>query len=267
MRIIHRLIVDREHRNELRRVGIDLSVEGEPLKGIDSSIVLRVDESDERWPAVRSLIPRLHIFELVFTEFSDQEIDSAKHVCFLSKSFKGYPEPRRDREYLRFTYDLKEYCDACGIGAIQRAPFRIAGEVNLGPKATMQLNWIWDEIFVKPEIWERVFRPFGIEHIPVLGKGGKQLTSLVQLSIKELVPVELDPKLEFQVCSKCHRIKYYPMDRGPWPKPLAPTSSIFKSSQWFGDGREASHEMFVSHDLHREMAVHNLNCNYWACAA
>ena len=45
------------------------------------------------------------------------------------------------------------------IGAKQVSPFRMKESPNWGRRSILQMNWLFDEYFVKPEVWNAVFQP------------------------------------------------------------------------------------------------------------
>jgi len=70
------------------------------------------------------------------------------------------------------------------MGLVQKAPFRMRGEPKWGTKHILQMNWVFDEFFVRIEVWDKVFRKFGIEKLPVVQhKTDKPLESVVQLKV------------------------------------------------------------------------------------
>ena len=73
------------------------------------------------------------------------------------------------------------------------------GEPRWGRRSVLQLNWVFDEYSATPEVWNAVFRPIGVESMPVLGRRGKVLTTVVQMVIDERVPVDVDRRSALQV--------------------------------------------------------------------
>jgi len=54
--------------------------------------------------------------------------------------------------YVHTTYGTSYYCDRCGIGGKQRTPFRFRAEPKPTPQSLLQLNWVFDELFVRPPV-------------------------------------------------------------------------------------------------------------------
>lgn len=128
----------------------------------------QIDESDPRWPTIEALAGQFMAIDIATTKFSLSELERASYVAFAATGHHGYPEPSDDNGYLEATYDLSDYCAVCGIGLQQIRPFRFAKEPVWGLNSVRQLNWIFDEYFVKPEVWSMLFEPFGIGCRPVV---------------------------------------------------------------------------------------------------
>jgi hypothetical protein len=115
-----------------------------------------------KWPQLQVLLRKWgHSEGHVTTEFSKEEIDSARWIE-VGAWHHGYPQPEDDFGYLRATYDLSEWCDACGIGLKQKASFQMKGEPRWGRRAILQLNWVFDELFVTPEVWSASSSPVAL---------------------------------------------------------------------------------------------------------
>jgi hypothetical protein len=127
------------------------------------------------------------------------------------------------------------------------------GEPRWGRRSILQLNWIFDEYFVTPEVWQAVFEPRGIASRPVTNRRGIELRTVVQLVVAEEVGLQTDG-LAQATCAACGRIKYLPVTRGPLP-PLTsePTGHMAKTRELFGSGARAFREVLVSQALRRDL--------------
>lgn len=244
MQIIHHISISSspEIQAELKSMGI--VVAGHGLVSFD------LDESKESWPKVQRWISMRQAVDVARTAFSMQEIKSAKWLELMPDWHHGYPQPNEDVfGYREVTYDLSDYCVQCGIGLKQRAPFRMKSEPRWGRNGIMQLNWIFDEYFVRPEVWRQVFEPRGIGCCQVLNTRGIELTTVLQLAISQEVDIVTDGLL-VQPCTACGRFKYVPVTRGPFPK-LArePAGHMAKTRQYFGSGASASKRIIISQEL------------------
>ena len=171
-----------------------------------------------------------------------------------------YPKPEKDFGYIGVTYDVTDYCSKCGVGAKQIAPFRFRGEPKWGRRHILQVNWVFDEYFVLPEVWERLFKKYGVECMPVVKhKTGQPLESVVQLKIdtRATAPLRIGDT-PHETCLFCHRVKYHSL-RGFFPPfVVRQTADILKTREYFGSGGQAFQRVIVSARLFREIADHKL---------
>lgn len=244
-----RISGEREIR-EFLEACIPLSNETPPPRG---GIVTSFDisESDPKWADAARLAAKFKAIEIITTRFTELELASARYLGIFASSHRGYPEPSQGMGYMEETFDLSDHCSRCGIGCRQVRPFRAKKLPRLG-NSLMQLNWVFDEFFVSPEVWARIFEPRGIGCQPVLldGSEGKIHKSIVQLEISEQIDLELSES-DAVNCPRCGRPKWPVSLRGFLPKPGATRAAIFKSSQFFGNGADAFRFVLVSNSLYR----------------
>src|SRR5262249_37893351 len=104
----------------------------------------------------------------------------------------GYPQPE-DR-YALETYD-SAYCDRCGIGGAQRNAFPFRSEPQVRHSQFLQLNWVFDEFFVRPEVVTGL-KEAGITRVafgPALhSRTGRALETIQQLVILSVLPAALE---------------------------------------------------------------------------
>lgn len=218
-----------------------------------------LDESHESWSRMQRWIALRRPVDLVRTEFSREEIANAELLELMPDWHQGFPQPNQDVfGYLEATYDLSEYCRRCGVGLKQKAPFQLEAEPKWGRNSILQLNWIFDEFFVTPEVWKRVFEPHGVGCRPVVSTIGTELKTVVQLAPTQEADVVTEG-LAFETCAVCKAIKYVPVTRGPFP-PLAgrPEGNMIKTRQFFGSGAAASKRVLISRSLARALAASNV---------
>ncbi|MBL8215031.1 MAG: hypothetical protein JNK87_30210 [Bryobacterales bacterium] len=159
----------------------------------------------------------------------------------------GYPEPSAGFGYIQQTFDMQTYCP-CGLGKRQVAPFRMKREPRWGRRSILQLHWEFETFFVTPAAWERCFRPFGVEKMPVLNhRTGEELASVVQLRIPEETEAHVEG-LRFRACERCGRRKYMPIDGCRFPGPKQVPAPLFHSIERFNDG--AFRLVYVRMDLY-----------------
>jgi hypothetical protein len=255
MKFVHRISTNsnREVRSELASLGINVD-KGHPAPS--RLVSFEIDECDRAWPDVQLWVVKRQALDIVRTVFSKEEITSANHLELVPDWHHGYPQPRAaDFGFREATYDLSNFCAQCGIGAVQRAPFQIMGEPKWGQNNIFQLNWIFDEYFVTPRIWEDVFRPHGIGTRPVMGSKGRDPKTVVQIIIEKEVAIATH-NLAMQKCSSCGRVKYAPVARGPLPPLIEPLPGhIAKTQQYFGSGASAYKCVVISQELARALQV------------
>ena len=248
MRILHHITVGGDNlwvSEALRKMGLKL--EGSGIR--NGPLFFEISEGDPRWTDVAKLIRQNnaseeYLADRVSTEFTQQERDQVNSLSVGICWTTGYPEPSdvapvagtRYLPYFASTYDLTNYCPICLTGARQNAPFRLKKAPVWGRRSLFKLNWVLDEIFVKPDVWSTVFRPLGIEFRPVLlHRTGVPMRTIVQL----VIPNETDLMLDgfpYKVCPRCGTKKYAPVCRGFSPAPTSPVISISKSHEYFGHG-------------------------------
>jgi len=129
----------------------------------------------------------------------------------------------------------------------------MTGEPRWGRRGIMQLNWVFDEYFVRPDVWTAVFEPLGIACRPVTNRRGIELQTVVQLVVEEEVPLQ-PAGLPAETCGTCGRVKYLPVTRGPLP-PLRtdPAAPMAKTREYFGSGARAFHKVLVSRPVARSL--------------
>lgn len=218
--------------------------------------VVVVAESDRRWPLVADLRLRCEAGDLIYTEFSVNELDRAALLQMRCTWTHQYPQPEEDDAYQRRTYSRDGTCFVCGVHGEQVAPFRLRGEPRWGSKEALQINWLFDEFFVKPQVWQAVFDPLGVACKPVLRhSNGEPLSTVVQLVNETHVRFAVEPTdLVVQFCVACRTRKYYPVTRGTLPPVCMPENChIARTVEYFGDGAQAFNAVLVSAEVYRRV--------------
>lgn len=241
-----------ESRRALSALGIDAK---------EGLFTFEIDETDPRWPDISLYVKRNRLPDFIRTEFSPKELSEAEWLVMDAGWSNIYPQPADDFGFREATYDVTDYCAHCGVGAVQKAPFRLKGEPRWRNKDVFGLEWIYDEFFAKPEVWQDTFEPFGIGTSAVVNqKSGRALQTVVQLKIAVAAGSKVllgdHPR---QRCPECGRIKYSAAVQGRFP-PLEsfPNESAFKAAEYFGDGALAFRETIVSRVLYRSIMDHKI---------
>jgi hypothetical protein len=246
MKIVHRIsmTVDADVQRYLHRFGVEIK---------QGSVTFELDESSVPWPEFAPILSERCAVDMASTKFTAAELREAAHLEMVPTWHHGYPQPEDDFEYLEVSYDLASYCAMCGMGAHQVAPLHMKREPRWGKKHILQLNWVYDEYFVLPDIWQSVFKPFGVGCMPVVQhRTGKKLETVVQLDVATTAssPLQLLDDQPSERCDHCNRRKYLPICRGAFPEfAELPDAHILKTREYFGSGASADKGVIVSADL------------------
>lgn len=227
-----------------------------------------IEENETYWK-LKPYLDTWEIHETVRTKFTEEEENNAKRLVLLSPWANGYPMPDGDNGYQHTTYDNTEYCNTCGMGLKQKEPFRLKKAPNWsGHKRMFSLNWVFDELFVRKDFYESLFKPIGIKIEKVLlYKKETMIEDTVQLVIPE---TDIDLSLEdysFEICKDCNRKRYDLINKGFFPsfKEDVGDMQIFKSKEWFGTGANARKYIFISQTLRKELLKAKISANYIPC--
>lgn len=274
MKVKHRLVIDYAVFRKLELASSNLSnyiatremlvKELSTLRDNDR-VILYISDEDPVWRQVEPVInkPRTNSTRSTYTVFDQSELDRSESLLFLSKRFIGYPKEGWEDT----VYGPSNYCKICGIWFSQVNPFELNKVPAPGTKATFQMEWVPDEVFVTVEAYQKVFKPFGIKSWPVLDARGQAREDFVQLRIEEEVECFLPENLRKSICRSCGRLRYdYYQLSGYYPRHTEASGPIFRSSHFRGYGHQSFKDMFVSHELFAAMKSHAINCNYWAVA-
>ncbi len=269
MKIIHRVSFtpNVEPLETLRELGVRVE---EPSSSLVRLVAFDIEESNSVWPVVESLIEKWSMGDVVITKFTMSELKKADSLRMITSWHHGYPQPDDDFRYLSASFDLTEFCDKCGIGKYQNAPIRMAQEPKWGKKHILQLHWIYDEFFVLPDVWEKVFKPFGVGCVPVIHHlSGIELKTVVQLDLNTIADSELQLSKDqpCELCTSCRRKKYLPICRGLFPSLVTtPTKQNVKTQEYFGSGASAWKSIIISSRLFQQITLHELKgVNFIPC--
>src|SRR5437867_7763020 len=129
MKFFHRISIRLApaQRKELEALGLKVPA-GITLPGGGSPLVgFEVDEDHPHWSKLRTLLQEWNAGDHVTTKFSKDELEAARWLE-LGAWHHGYPQPDEDVfGYREATYDLAEWCEQCGMGMKQKAPFQMRG--------------------------------------------------------------------------------------------------------------------------------------------
>lgn len=269
MKIAHRisLSVNEEEIDFLNKIGIDVfNIHDKRILASPNSItkllVLLLDETSKEYLAIHKHIKAWDAMDIATSIFTENEMDEAKLFVFEGIWANGYPQPEQSFNYRKITYSDKEYCLTCGIGLMQIAPFRLKKEPNWRDKKMFELNWVFDELFVKRDIYEQLFKKFNISYNEVrLYKKETLIENTVQLIIPETT-THLDPeKYPYSICPDCQRKRYEPKSLGYFPSFLDIDSNglqLYKSVEYFGTGSLSYKKIFMTDELRDELKKYRI---------
>jgi hypothetical protein len=212
-----------------------------------------ISEDDPSWPRIVLFLKEYHrawaahprnawgvarygstedpLADFAHAKFSHKERRAAPYLA-LDTSLLGFPQPQDAVEFYRTTY--KTDCPRCRRGAEQILPLCLSGEPKWGKsRGIFQLNWVADEFLVKPEMFDKAFRPFGITSRPVLDYKSR---SVLRTAVQLVIPLRADVDVAnavYQICNVCGDRGYDRDSRNYAPMPLSGPGPIFKSNLWF----------------------------------
>lgn len=254
MKKVHTITFSHEEiiKHKLKKIGI-------PVRD-DFTLNFKVAEDDSQWDEVKKLMKEFHGLDICHVQFTPKELRAVSWLVMTPRWHHGYPQPEDD--YREKTYNLTSYCEKCGIGKFQKYPFRMMKEPRWGARHILQLNWVFDAYFVKPDVWEQVFKPKGVGGLPVLHhKTGTTLKTVVQLKVDTILDDGLEMNgFPYEVCKKCNRKKYLPISYSAFPPMKGVPRDIHaaKSKEYFGSGAAAFRAFFISQALYAEIDKHQL---------
>lgn len=257
MIVIHRISLrpTEKQRNALQELGVKLPAGVALPGGGPPHVAFDVEESHPNWDALERLFREWDVGDFVSTRFSTDEVSAAKWLELVPEWHHGYPQPEQNFGFLETTYDQADWCAECGMGLKQKAPFRMKGEPKWGRRGVLQLNWVFDEFFVTPEVWSGIFEPRGVGCRPVMNVKGAPLKTVVQLVVTEEVGIVTEG-LAPERCAKCGRVKFKPATRGFFPSlTTLPTGAIARTKEAFGSGAAAHNRVLISQDLARALTA------------
>jgi hypothetical protein len=258
MKIQHRYTTNLSIDTKLKFKSLGLNVD-------EGLVTVVVDESNERWPEIHSLMQNLGAVDIVGTKFTSSELLRSNHLAIFPSWHNGYPQP--EVSYLQTTFDLNEYCTICGIGKRQKAPFVIKNEPVWNNRILFSLFWVFDEIFVNNDYYHNTISPLGIDcRDVIIKKSNSTSSSVVQLVIPEVnIPLE-NINTKRVECPNCNRVKYYPHTRGYFPR-LADSVNIpiFKTLEYFGSGAAADKRIIVNSQVRDLLMDANAKVTFYPC--
>lgn len=204
--------------------------------------------------------------QVVGTEYEKEDTKNAEWFLINTGKYQ-YPQPEDDFGYLKATFNLENYCNWCGIGKIQNAPYRLKTEPKQHNSQFWGLHWDFDAVFVRQKAKNTLERE-KIKDIrftnPVLHKKDSPIQDFYQLLIDKVLDKGFDSYNTKTItckfsneenCNKekekdyCGRIKYHhPMIGGYcFDKNIFNSDyDIVETNEYFGSGASANRLQIVS---------------------
>ena len=278
MKIKQRIVLryDSPFWDEIDRLALSYK-KGDPRIALS---VLEITEDRPEWPEVERLLAKHGEKSISYSNvYSKAELDTAEWLVLGARGHHGYPQPEDGFGYRQATYDLSQSCPTCNIGGVQKAPFRLRSEPKASRSQFLQLNWVFDEFFLRDEA-RLGLEAAGITGFdllrPVLHKSGRPSEQVTQMVVKTILPPALQTQgLQPVTCKPrneewnprnrlrrpepderphCQRVKYHFIRRGPFRLrrgAFAAAPDVVKSHEWFGSGGRAEQLVLVSQKFRR----------------
>lgn len=255
MKVVHHVSFNkkREAKGVLSELGV-------PMKEGAILCTLDIEEGHELWPEVNKIISEYNLSDLTTTKFTSGELSGALWLVMRCDIW-GYPMPDSNFGYLTESYDLSDYHEASGMGALQVRDFRMKPKIAEKRKDIFQLNWVPDVFFCNIDVWKNVFMPFGIKCRSVINHAsGELFDSIVQLVPQGIQSFNIDEtKASHEKIDG--RVKYHAITNGYYPslaKPKDVTESLFVSEEYWGSGGLAYKATVISDKLYEKIKKHKV---------
>jgi hypothetical protein len=149
MEVFHKVFSNgnAQFKQELDLLGFSYKYEENIMGKI---VIFEIAESHPQWHIIKEIASRHNVCISQSIVYSKKEIAEAEWLALACTGHFGYPQPEDD--YVPYTYDTSDYCERCGIGGNQKTSFHFRAEPKAKRSHFFQLNWVFDEFFVKPEV-------------------------------------------------------------------------------------------------------------------
>lgn len=245
---------------------------GVPVHQVSGHHVATIDvfTSNPHWPWISNYVQKhnkLCLSDMIFTK---QELLDAQWMYARSIWRFGYPEPSSDFSYQNITYSQRDYCENCGSGLVQKAPFRIKKAPNWNRRHFFSLFWIEDELFISDTAKDALMNAgiTGISFQKVHKKNGKDtLDGVNQLMIDSILNEGLIENGTYikhtTLCPSCNRKKlvFNCCEKLAFNKDIfLGANDIVKTHELFGDLPKLSARMIlINQRTYRALVDQNLD--------
>ncbi|MFT3827801.1 MAG: hypothetical protein QM731_28045 [Chitinophagaceae bacterium] len=221
-------------------------------------------EDDPKFIERKKAVDKFKIRTQVGTFYEKGDYDNAEWFVITTGEYQ-YPQP--EEGYKDATFNLENYCQFCGIGKIQNAPYRLQTQPKQLNNQFWGLHWEFEAIFVRQGA-KNILEQEKIKGIrfsnPVLHRTNSPIEGFYQLHIDTILNKGFDNYNTQTITCKinneeglntnkkttcCGRIKFhhpmiggYLFDRTLFKKDL----DIVESNEYFGSGGAAYRLQIVS---------------------
>lgn len=204
--------------------------------------------------------------QVIGTEYEKTDIKNAEWFIVNAGEYQ-YPQPEDDFGYLKTTFNTENYCEKCGIGKLQNAPYRLRTIPKQHNNQFWGLHWEFEAIFVRQET-KNILEKENIKAIhfsnPVLNKKNIPIEDFYQLQIgiilekgfdnynAQTITCKIDNEENWNTNNNlkyCGKIKFHHPRIGGYlfdKNIFNPNFDIVESSEYFGSGASASRLQIVS---------------------
>lgn len=220
---------------------------------------LDIKESDFRWPFIEEYLKAHEMYAYAQMIFTKEELSAAPWLHVRSNWHFGYPQPEDGFAYQTITYTSRHYCDKCGSGLEQVAPFRMKSKPKWGRRHFLSMNWVFDELFTDDAGKTALEAVSGLSFREVLNKKGTLPHAGVhQLVIPHILPSGLLPDdqtiRKVYTCPHCSTTKYIASGAGMLrfqAEIFEDAPDVVKTAEVFGDGRLCYRDILVRQSVYR----------------
>jgi hypothetical protein len=217
--------------------------------------------------------------------FSEKDRSDAPFINIYSNKMLGYAKPDGDEDevddfpypfdiypYYKGVFEVKDTDENYGLlKGTQIGSYSLNGEPNWGNKDIASANYIEDTFFVKPEIYNDIFKPLNINCLPVFNyKTSLPLKSVVQLVQQGISSSKLniskEEAEEIIYVDKWNLKKYVLRNDIYYPSFASPPQSLdfFYTQEYFGDGGINLRNTVISQNLYKILKNNNIKgLNYY----
>ena len=219
---------------------------------VTEDVLSYIDVEPAQFELIKDIVLPFRPIHSIGAVFGRDDLDGAQWLALTALRVFGYPQPELHFDVSQ-VYETSNRCEKCGLNrGRQVRPFRIKSDKTA--LEAFQLEWIYDEVFVKRTFYEEMFEPLGIGSWPVLiHRSGEESGSVVQLDLPE-PDWNFDMKgMRTEDCLECSQSKYVVRPMGFLPPPNGgPPNSIFRGREFYGSGAQALKRIYLSQEIRQE---------------